>query len=73
MVIGANDGISLEKPTRNSLVFHTFNFILLTDDHSEQLMMLAGNCDGELFDIISINKFNSFIRHSQVIDHNKKQ
>jgi hypothetical protein len=53
MVIGANDGISLEKQTRNSLVFDTFNFILLTDDHSEQLMMLAGNWDGELFDIIS--------------------
>jgi hypothetical protein len=53
MVIGANDGISLEKQTRNSLVFDTFNFILLTDDHSEQLMMLAGNWDGELFDMIS--------------------
>jgi hypothetical protein len=39
MVIGANDD--------------TFNFILLTDDHSEQLMMLTGNWDGELFDIIS--------------------
>jgi hypothetical protein len=39
MVIGANDD--------------TFNFILLTDDRSEQLMMLTGNWDGELFDIIS--------------------
>ncbi len=27
--------------------------MLLTDDHSEQLIMLAGNWDREVFDIIS--------------------
>ncbi len=52
MVIGANDGIGLEKQTRNSLVFDTFNFMLLTDDHSGQLVMLGGIWDRELFDII---------------------
>jgi hypothetical protein len=43
----------LRKPDTQFFGLDTFNFILLMDDPSAQLMMLAGNWDGESFDIIS--------------------